>query len=163
MDCKQWANIGGSDFMACHFNPYTAELKYLTVTQVDFSRNFISFISQFYLYYFPVLYCIIFGSNKEILCHVMLCYVMLWFNCRCKGVSLTEINAREVASAEQDQTARMCRPILLYTHRKQMYDGNGVNPLPQLSFSQIYNGESTILRTCYAEFESGKVRYGDSR
>ena len=33
-------------------------------------------------------------------------------------VSLTEINDRTVESAEQDQTARMCRLILLYTLRK---------------------------------------------
>ena len=33
-------------------------------------------------------------------------------------VSLTEINDRAAESAEQDQTARTCRLILLYTLRK---------------------------------------------
>ena len=33
-------------------------------------------------------------------------------------VPLTEINERAAESAEQDQTARMCRLILLYTLRK---------------------------------------------
>ena len=34
------------------------------------------------------------------------------------GVSLTEIDDRSAESAEQDQTTRMCRLILLYTIRK---------------------------------------------
>ena len=36
------------------------------------------------------------------------------------GVSLTEINAGAAESAEQDQTARMCRLILLYILRKMI-------------------------------------------
>ena len=33
-------------------------------------------------------------------------------------VTLTEIRDRSAERAEQDQTARMCRLILLYSHRK---------------------------------------------
>ena len=34
------------------------------------------------------------------------------------GVSLTDVNDRTADSVEQDQTARMCSLILLYTLRK---------------------------------------------
>ena len=39
--------------------------------------------------------------------------------------SLTEINDRTAKSAEQDQTSRICRPILPFTLRKIMHGLEG--------------------------------------
>ena len=40
-----------------------------------------------------------------------------------RGVSLTEVNHKTTESAEQDQPARMCMLILLYTLRKKQIKG----------------------------------------
>ena len=46
-----------------------------------FPRNAIGFfISQPYLYHIPILYCIILGCNKEILCYVIMFYCSINLN-----------------------------------------------------------------------------------
>ena len=67
------------------------------------------------------------------------------------GFFLTVVNDREAEGAEQDQTARMCRLILLYTSSK-------INLLSQTSGWEqaIQNSISDLHHIPYKSFDSHK-------
>ena len=78
-------------------------------------------------------------------------------------VSLREITGRAVGSAEQDQTARMCSLILLYTLRKQKkktaWSGLMVNILTAIGTLKRKNSKYLYFLPIFGDIDYNQLFY----